>query len=945
MSFYLINVEQLIKNNEIEDTIILYLHKTDYTEKKKIAIKVKNIHCPLLIHFQDQKNLELKKEQIKNILNRINLNENIRFKVSIVSKTNYFHQNLPEFSKYIQIYFYELKTPILNILIRNMKKLQDGFAIIKDFDNPVEQFFITTEIKIPCIINIDESNIKNINGEFIINDYKTIKFLSYNLYENPFNLKLKTAGIIKEGEKIYIGISDTTKSKPNIYYNFNDIQSMKQILNNENVDLIIHHNLKDNFLKTINIPGLLFINTFSATQNTFKLKYYSIDEILNINTESDDEIDTICRIFEILNKTNFLELSIHVAQICGGSFNKTLNCNRQKRIENLILSDMYKNNMILPPILNSITQKYQGGLVLEPIKGYHENYTLLLDFNSLYPTIISEFNVCFSTIGWWKFKYENELNEDELNILGERSKITKKGLLPKILESLINERSNVKKLYIETKSNYLNIKQKALKLTANSIYGCLGFKNCRFYNSFMAKFITAMGRNLLIKTINNLPDIKNIRVIYGDTDSMMIDTGLCNNIEINEVKNISNQIVNHINKRHEKLQIECENIFKILILYTKKKYAALTYLDKGVSNLETKGLDTTRSDYCLKSTNFLSKILYWIMLDIKNEKNLKNLFEKNYLNFSYELFLKQINNQKNQDNILIINAIKNEIKEFKKELYNENYNLDEFICTKKLGKHLNDYDNNLDFVKYCKKLINYNIIYNKDDVIEFIYIKNETNKLTEMYHPKIFKNLPNRDLFLDIDYYLKEQILPALCRILNFTLTQEEIYKCFDLRVSNKQIREDLLIENNILNKFETPCCKKIQYLNRNCNYCNNLISDIDLINFFIFSLKNIINEMYSIPENLIIEYCFNCNSKQNYSFLFKNCLLCGVNLQNYEKYLIYCSKNNWFLNEFFNLIKSENIRLSINNEIFNNYIDNVLSMSKFLIINLKTCFPPDFLP
>lgn len=107
--------------------------------------------------------------------------------------------------------------------------------------------------------------------------------------------------------------------------------------------------------------------------------------------------------------------------------------------------------------------------------------------------------------------------------------VSKDAILPMVLKTLVGKRKLVKnQIKAErdpVKLGQLDIRQKALKLTANSMYGCLGFGSSRFHAQAIAALITRTGRETLLKTKEIAEEKLGFSVVYGDTDSIMINTG------------------------------------------------------------------------------------------------------------------------------------------------------------------------------------------------------------------------------------------------------------------------------------------------------------------------------------------------------------------------------------------------------------------------------------
>ncbi|XP_061778013.1 DNA polymerase alpha catalytic subunit isoform X1 [Nerophis ophidion] len=358
-------------------------------------------------------------------------------------------------------------------------------------------------------------------------------------------------------------------------------------------------------------------------------------------------------ILQIMCELNVLPLALQITNIAGNVMSRTLMGGRAERNEFLLLHAFHDNNYIVPdkPSFKKTQMEmidgeedvdagkgrrkkkaaYAGGLVLDPKVGFYDKFVLLLDFNSLYPSIIQEFNICFTTVQRQVSSAQKQNQEDHPEEIPEIPDCDlEMGILPKEIRKLVERRKHVKQLMKQQDINpdlYLqyDIRQKALKLTANSMYGCLGFSYSRFYAKPLAALVTHKGREILMHT-KDMVQKMNLDVIYGDTDSIMINT---NSRSLEEVFKLGNKVKAEVNKLYKLLEIDIDGVFKSLLLLKKKKYAALVVEHHGDGRYsvkqELKGLDIVRRDWCDLAKECGNYIIGQILSDQSRDVIVENI--------------------------------------------------------------------------------------------------------------------------------------------------------------------------------------------------------------------------------------------------------------------------------------------------------------------------------
>jgi DNA polymerase I len=222
----------------------------------------------------------------------------------------------------------------------------------------------------------------------------------------------------------------------------------------------------------------------------------------------------------ILERIHVLEKMQDLATVSKLPLDDVINGRTSQFIDSIFIRKADRAGVGVPLTRRTSRDTKIEGAYVHSIKPGLYHWIVVLDFKSMYPSIIIANNMCFTTL--------SPDGEHVSPIEGVRFQTVEegKGLLAGILEDLMVERDSIKAKMkaaeTEEERDYQNGLQEAVKILMNSFYGVFASSFYRFTNRKIGESITAFARENIKAVIRDLEE-EGISVIYSDTDSVFVE--------------------------------------------------------------------------------------------------------------------------------------------------------------------------------------------------------------------------------------------------------------------------------------------------------------------------------------------------------------------------------------------------------------------------------------
>lgn len=481
-----------------------------------------------------------------------------------VLKTEGTEEGINELEPNIKIKFYDL--------VDEKKMIEDAFEIIKSF--PFVLTYNGDEFDLPYLYNRAERlGVKN--------------------SQNPFYM-MRDSATLKEGVhldlyKVLSNRSFQIYAFSQSYTDFSLNSVSKALLGKEKID----YGLKFDELTLYQTANYCYNDSLLTYELTSFNKDLLMDLLVIIARIGRLPIDDIAR----LGVSQWIRSLLYYEH-------RRRNCLIPKREELQRRSEGVMSNAVIKD------KKYRGGLVVEPKEGIHFD-VVVMDFASLYPSIIKVRNLSYETV---RCPHE-ECKKNTIPGTNHWACTKKNGLTSMIIGSLRDLRVNYYKslskketLTDDQRQQYTVVSQ-ALKVILNASYGVMGAEIFPLYFLPVAEATTAIGRHTILETIKKCEET-GIEVLYGDTDSLFIKNPTPEQIQI---------VIEQAKKDHG-VDLEIDKTYRYCVLSNRKKnYLGVTKSGK----VDVKGLTGKKSH-----TPAFIKNLFYELVDILSKVQTMDDFVK-----------------------------------------------------------------------------------------------------------------------------------------------------------------------------------------------------------------------------------------------------------------------------------------------------------------------------
>lgn len=338
----------------------------------------------------------------------------------------------------------------------------------------------------------------------------------------------------------------------------------------------------------------------------------------------------------LLEQLDLIGRTAELARAFGIDFFSVLSRGSQYRVESMMVRLAHTQNyLMLSPAKEQVANQpamEAVPLILEPESRFYTDPVLVLDFQSLYPSIIIAYNLCYSTVVGRPAHAAAAGQEVKLgaanyaippgtltgpnapdklviaaNGVAYLPHEARPGIVPRLLQEILSTRIMVKGAMKRTPASHkvlqrvMNARQFGLKLIANVTYGytSAGFSG-RMPMAEIADSIVQSARETLESAIRMVEasDKWKARVVYGDTDSMFV---LLPGRSREEAFRIGAEIAGEVTASNPApVTLKFEKVYHPCVLLTKKRYVGYMYEtpNQVTPGFDAKGIETVRRDTC-----------------------------------------------------------------------------------------------------------------------------------------------------------------------------------------------------------------------------------------------------------------------------------------------------------------------------------------------------------